>query len=154
MPITPAMVDRAGSPAERHLLGLAHVAYMDRVLTAHEGEIRQSVPWLLHQSPVHSTHRVAPRDPRAQAVSGGAPPQEDAQHPLHLATLAKVLERVSLSHRRRQYNVCLKCGWPWFSKVDAGRPTKCPDCGDKNWDRPYLPGRQSKTAGKSVEASG
>jgi hypothetical protein len=138
MPVSPAMVDRAGSAAERHLLGLAHVAHMDRVLKAHEGIIRQSMPWLLHQSDVHTTQIAGQQEPPAPVCPHGTLQQEAAPQPFPTATLTRVLEMAALSQRRRQYNLCLRCGWPWFSKVEAGRPRKCPDCGDKHWDRPAL----------------
>jgi DNA-directed RNA polymerase subunit RPC12/RpoP len=54
--------------------------------------------------------------------------------------LAHILEVLLAAQKKRQRHVCFKCGWPWYSKVGATRPNKCPNCGDKNWDRPYALG--------------
>jgi hypothetical protein len=141
MPVTPAMIERAGSAVERTLLGMAHVAYMDRILMAHRGsDASLRLAGLLQRSNVHGTYVPGQKNP----FSLPPPPQADHrleyQHTIN-SMLAKRVETLLRGQQRRRHYCCLKCGWPWYSKIDAPRPTKCPDCGDKHWDRPPIQDR-------------
>jgi hypothetical protein len=131
MPVTSAMIDRAGSTTERQVLGLAHVAYMDQMIQSQGRENPRNFARVIENSDTYLTYT-----PKMGNIS-----QETTREIGNVGDLlANTLEALLTAHTKRQRNVCFKCAWPWYSKVGAKRPNKCPSCGDKNWDRPYTSG--------------
>ena len=131
MPVTPAMIERAGSASERQLLGLAHVACMDQMIQAQGMENLRDFARVIASSDAYLTYTPKPGN-----INDDLPQKMGDVGGLFAATLEALLT----AHKKRQRNICFKCGWPWYSKVGATRPNKCPSCGDKNWNRPYASG--------------
>lgn len=137
MPVTSAMLDRAGSVSEQQFLGLAHVAYMDRVVQAQGQQSLRTFARMVESSKEYLTltlkeGRVREKLPLKRGKTQGI--------------LANILEVLLTAHKKRQRNICVKCGWPWYSRIGVKRPNKCPNCGDKYWDRPYLFGHHAEKA--------
>jgi hypothetical protein len=143
MPVTPTMIERAGSATERQLLGLAHVAYMDQMLQSQGQENLRAFAQVIEGSDSYLTYT-----PKKGNVPLYLPQEMGSVGDL----IANILEALLTAQKKRQRNICFKCGWPWYSKVGAKRPNKCPSCGDKNWERPYASGHLSgRATGKADE---
>jgi hypothetical protein len=132
MPVTPAMLARAGSAAERQLLGVAHVAYMDQMLASHGRENPRELAQVIASSDTYWTYT-----PKMGTMCYDIPQKMGNVG----ALLTRILKALLTAPQKRPRHICFKCGWPWYSKVGAKRPNKCPSCGDKYWDRPYTSGR-------------
>jgi DNA-directed RNA polymerase subunit RPC12/RpoP len=35
----------------------------------------------------------------------------------------------------RTNNVCKRCGWQWYSRIEGYEPLSCPKCGSLYWNR-------------------
>lgn len=135
MPVTPAMIERAGSPTERTLLGMVHVAYMDRLMAQRGRDASPRLAGLLQHSNAYETYIPGQNNAFLLPHASSADQYHEHQRTIN-SLLPKVVETLLLGQHRRRHYCCLKCGWPWYGKMDAPRPSKCPDCGDKHWDRP------------------
>lgn len=144
MPVTPAMLARAGSASERQLLGVAHVAYMDQLMQAPGSA---ALPPLTHV--VDHSDSYLPYDPKQGKIAKNLSQKKGMVNDL----FAKTLEILLTADAKRQRHLCFKCYWPWYSQASGRRPTKCPNCGDKHWDKPYATARRWHTAAPEGEAS-
>jgi hypothetical protein len=133
LPITPAMLARAGSAMEAAYLGQMDVARMAHVVRTPRRPMPRSLVEVVHTSPDYIMY-----DPGTGPVTPSPDPENGLLH-----RVAEVLDRLAAAQHTRPHYVCLKCHWPWYGAPDTTqRPTKCPRCNDKQWDRPYVTRRR------------
>lgn len=138
MPVTPAMLARAGSASEQQLLGVAHVAYMDQLMQAPGTAALRPLTQV-----VESSDTYLPYDPKQGKMTKYLSPKKGKVNDL----FAKTLEILLAADSKRPRYLCFKCYWPWYGQAAGRRPTKCPNCGDKHWDKPYAATRRWQTPG-------
>jgi hypothetical protein len=127
MPVTSAMLTRAGSPSEEQLLGRMHVAHMEQMVRARHPTMPPSL-----SSVVHTTGDYVLCEAEKDLFTVPNHPNNGLAH-----RIARAMHSLSAAQDARPHYVCLKCRWPWYGAPGrTTRPNKCPRCNDKYWDRP------------------
>lgn len=126
MPVTSAMLTRAGSSVEEQLLGRMHIVHMEQQLHPSHPTI---LPSLFHL--VHTSADYMLEDTEKNLFARAKDPTKRLVH-----RIAQTLGHLVASQNERPHYVCLKCRWPWYGTPGGpARPRKCPRCNDKYWDQ-------------------